>query len=1105
MRQFVIAVFLLAFASAFVALASYRYDAPATAAESNDAPLDSNAQFTQVKPAPGSGGGTDNGVYLPPVAGSHSEITGTVQAQQDEPAGPKDFIVGSVDAQGHKKYWHGLTDANGHFHFEVPAAITGLAALIVFRRFNKDGQPDAGSDCQITDGPAHLPGATQLANVPPAGPAITEGYPVYEEGGHGQGLMNVLTRNGDPRQEKLLLDGSDRNVDTLASSDRALVGKIQDGTRPGFYRASFTSGSQHSNELPTSVVSVTYDPIPVLKPGSTTMVRMHIQGLRPQDAATVTFTVSGAAKLADGGSTANVPVKDGLAQVLIRGVTPGELNISTDLDVHQPEASQVSELTPPPPQSETTPTKYPYYTTSRPTPTPRPLQTDTPKPGGNGGVTTARDLTPPPGTQGRNTPGPGPSTTTKPTPTPPPTEVPTPTPYPSPSATPTPCELRPWDGAFEPEQADWQDDDTWKNKPVPHLERVRDDVPHYIAHLNMVTDKPSVLFGVNWYVDERGDIRQINSRDVISIEIYTDCTERVPVRMRFTGVAGVAGPEPIYTSPVLAQVPIRGKAGAWQHITVNLPVPVGVPNPSTFTFLPDTDYRIIDQLIDDTGAPIAGAEVIVDGHAEVTHGPVVRYIPLLLSYDASFYTSTTKRDLTLRTIAIAQDSHKYIPDFYPVKPWDLPTVVRELFNFTGKDLSQDYSDAIQGFFAKHLANVSDASVTANRLIHEREKLDAAITDQLSTSGIIDGAGRTVAVLSDHDYFSIAPPGSLGITVSTKLILIPEFMNFQTVGHELTHSIPVASWSSAQMLAECDLDYHNTQNLIANGERITTASVLAARVRRDKTFPLMGASGWGPSPNTLIPANWPIAVASQQGKPDPEKWITECTYWHLLKDLTTVYDPPMLLVRGILFHHADLNTAAFGAFYTLDGSADLAAGSPATYAIVAYDANGKTLATYPFVPQWRLPDTKEDRSLIAFGYRIPMTPDLARVDVVGPGGVLASKQLSAQTPTVRITQPKPPTPTTSHGAVAASHGAVEFIRPSPAGTVHVAWTVTPSTNILSSVLYSSDGGKTWIDRDFEDKITSFDVLLEPHVHKHQVKIVVTDGTRSSSQVVKFSTQ
>ena len=88
MRQFVIAVFLLAFASAFIALVSYPHDAPATAAESNDAPLDSNAQFTQVKPAPGSGTGTDNGVYLPPVAGSHSEITGTVQSQ-DEPAGPQ--------------------------------------------------------------------------------------------------------------------------------------------------------------------------------------------------------------------------------------------------------------------------------------------------------------------------------------------------------------------------------------------------------------------------------------------------------------------------------------------------------------------------------------------------------------------------------------------------------------------------------------------------------------------------------------------------------------------------------------------------------------------------------------------------------------------------------------------------------------------------------------------------------------------------------------------------------------------------------------------------------------------------------------------------------
>src|SRR5271165_877294 len=1101
MRQFVIAVFLLAFASTFVALASYPSGAPATAAESNDAPLDANSQFTQVKPAPGNGTGTDNGIYLPPVSSSHSEITGTVQAQQDEPAGPKDFIVGSVDAQGRKKFWHGLTDANGHFHFAVPAAIAGLAALVVFRHFNKDGVPDAGSDCQITDGPAHLPGATQLANVPPAGPAITEGYPVYEEGGHGQGLMQVLTRNGDPRASKLLLDGSDRGVDTLASSDRALVGKIQDGTQPGFYRASFASGSQHSNDLPTSIVRVTYDPIPTLKPGSTTMVRMHIQGIRPQDAAIVIFNVTGAAKLADGGTTASVPVKDDLAQVLIRGVTPGELNISTDLEVHQPEAqSQASELTPPPPQSETTPTKYPYFTTSRPTPTPKPspLQTDTPRPGNNGGTTQGRDLTPPPGTEGRNTPGPGPSTTSKPTPTPPPTENPTPTPYPSPTATPTPCELRPWDGWFEPEQAVWQDDDTWKNKPVPHLVRVRDDIPHYTAELNMVTDKPSVIFGVNWYVDERGDIRQINKRDVVSIEIYTDCTEQVPVKMRFTGEAGVAGPEPIYESGVLAQIPIRGKAGSWQHYTVSLPVPTGVPENSTFTFLPDTNYRIVAQLIDDSGAPIEGAEVIVDGHAEVTHGPVIRYIPLLLSYDSSFYNAATKRDLTLRTITIAQDSHKYIPDFYAVKPWDLPTVVRELFNFTGKDLSETYSQAFDNFFAKHLANVSDANIEATKLIHAREKLEAAITDQLSTSGLIDGAGRTVAVLSDHDYFAVAPPNSLGITVSTKLILIPEFMNFQTVGHELTHSIPVASWSSAQMQAECGLDYHNTQNLIANGERITTASVLAARVRRDKTFPLMGASGKGPSPNTAIPANWPIAVANTQGAVDPEKWITECTYWHLLKDLTIVYDPPMLLVRGMLFHRADLNTAVFGPFYTLDGSADLTAGASATYSIVAYDADGKTLATYPFVPQWRLPDTKEDRSLIAFGYRIPLTPDLARVDVVGPGGVLASEQLSAQAPAIHITS-------VVARSLNAQNVVVEPIRPSSGGTVHVAWTVTPSTNALASVLYSSDGGKTWIDRVFEAKITSFDVLLEPHVHKHQVKVVVTNGTRSSSQVVKFSTQ
>ena len=224
--------------------------------------------------------------------------------------------------------------------------------------------------------------------------------------------------------------------------------------------------------------------------------------------------------------------------------------------------------------------------------------------------------------------------------------------------------------------------------------------------------------------------------------------------------------------------------------------------------------------------------------------------------------------------------------------------------------------------------------------------------------------------------------------------------------------------------------------------------------------------------------------------DPEKWITECTYWHLLNTLTQPLDPPVLLVRGVQFRYNKLNTAVFGAFYTLDGHADLTAGKPADYDIVAYDANGTALATYPFNPMWRLPDTKEDRNLIAFGYRIPLTPTLARVDVVGPSStVLASQQLSASAPTV--------------------HVAVEFIRPNTVqphnGTVHVTWTAQPNNAAtLSSVLYSSDNGKTWIDRVFETNAKSFDVLLEPHVRKHQVKIVVTDGTRSSSQVVRFST-
>ena len=310
---------------------------PAETALANVAmpPIDRDPDYHGAVASAGDGTGNESGNYLPPLAGRGGEITGTVVAPEEQP-GPHAFYVATVDANGQRTFFQSVSDAFGHFRLVLPAA-AGLAAVEVFRHFDKNGQPDQGARCQISNQPAHVPDTQPLPHAPAHGPAILEANSSYERGGQGQGLIQLQTRGVNPQHAAVLVDGKPDAVDTLAASERGIVAKLHDDVALGRHAIAVASGSRKTNVFPTDVVTLQFDQAPQLKTGEVQPVTLHVVGVGPGEQATVTFTVSGAATLESGAESVKVPLQNGTASVRIRGVRPGALTIRVLLEVDLPE------------------------------------------------------------------------------------------------------------------------------------------------------------------------------------------------------------------------------------------------------------------------------------------------------------------------------------------------------------------------------------------------------------------------------------------------------------------------------------------------------------------------------------------------------------------------------------------------------------------------------------------------------------------------------------------------------------------------------------------------------------------------------------------------
>lgn len=622
----------------------------------------------------------------------------------------------------------------------------------------------------------------------------------------------------------------------------------------------------------------------------------------------------------------------------------------------------------------------------------------------------------------------------------------------------TPCSIYVSDGWMEPTQDVWQDDLSFEDKPGKQLTRQNGDAVAYTAEMPMTTHKPTLLFGVHHYL-RGGAPTIVDSRDFIVLAGFTNCSTPKPVKFRFR-VANSGSPQVIWVSPEVGQIKLSGTAQKeYEAWSVRLPVRDGVAPDGTFTIDNAGGYTITGELLSE-GNP-TGLQMTVSGEAKHMTGPAVHFVPVLLSKT----DEAGEADLIAKTEALEKDSAAKIPDVFPLAPGGLPTSTRVLRNLID-------------------AQVPDRWFEARRVSY----LVAALNDSLAASTFLDGAGRVVAVMSRDDFKAVFGTGAAGMTVSDsvnvrqrgnaartlswKVMLVPKTETWDTVAHEILHTLP-EGWAEDEMQAECGHAYHNKEDPLAHGEKITLDGQPTTRERKVAQISLMGP--------------W---------EPLSKVWVDQCTYWHLTKMLTAPPDPPVLMVRAMI--GASKKGKPIGELrpvYEIQGASDLTANakSGGPYAFVFKGAGDKVLARFPFNPRQADIETKAKLEVISWVGRVPIVPGWTSLELQGPGGAVLDKKVRSETPPqVAIDTPK---------------DLARVVPAQPGNKVKVFWTAkpaVPSLALLSSVLYSSDRGAHWTDQAFEIPGNSQEVKLDPKATEHLIKVVTTDGTRSAEAIIRLLT-
>jgi|GEM_PF-3163554 len=606
-----------------------------------------------------------------------------------------------------------------------------------------------------------------------------------------------------------------------------------------------------------------------------------------------------------------------------------------------------------------------------------------------------------------------------------------------------PCTIRLTDGWFEAVQGPYQDDPVFTQKPE-HLVREDSTTISYYGQLNMIKSRPSALMGVLQYYKD-GQLVKVDSRNAIVMKGETNCSEYAGVKIRFTLHEQGQGPHVIYTSPIAGYIFFKGHAEQkFTPWTASVPTFEGVPA-APFTFNVGANHYAIDaELVDENDHPL-GMKMWLNGYTEVTKGPLVRLLPLMLTHSVSDAQTQERQDgLVAEAKRLQGELYEHIPDVYPLAPHGLPMpIVAEPLDLSGKVFDTSWDDAI-----------SFDTTIRHRY---QQNLQAAVDDRFATSTVLSGASRTVALLVRSDFDQLVGPGALGYTMSTKLVAVKWTQPWTTSGHELAHMLPAFLWSASQMTEQCDKDYHNKYDGVAFGLQTMRLSA-----------PIAGYQHYG----------YPFDL--MQGA-DEDAWVSQCTYDNLITALKGDVDPRVLLVRFYLAKpvHGGV-VGKLRPAYVTDATLSQTVKN-GKYTLTAYGGNG-VLERGNFDPQW-VDENGFDRNIISVQYRLKYDPGITRIELRGPGGgLLDAMTVSKVAPKVAIT------------------------RATIAGRkVSVAWRGSGEAGrtLLYSVFLSHDR-KVFYEYSFERPADSVALTLRRHesFKPRFVKVVATDGSRSSEAVARF---
>lgn len=160
--------------------------------------------------------------------------------------------------------------------------------------------------------------------------AVTNASSAYERGGPDNGEFTLVVRGADARNARVLVDGVTSEVDTLSISGGNVVARLHDDIALGRHTIAVESDGVTSTRFPMDVVSVRLDPVPPSDVGQVQTVTAHVEGIPPGDNGVAEFAIGGPVQILTGGTTANVPIENGIARVQIRRTAPG----ATTLRVH---------------------------------------------------------------------------------------------------------------------------------------------------------------------------------------------------------------------------------------------------------------------------------------------------------------------------------------------------------------------------------------------------------------------------------------------------------------------------------------------------------------------------------------------------------------------------------------------------------------------------------------------------------------------------------------------------------------------------------------------------------------------------------------------------